>query len=95
MKKFISGADKGLQKIQTVNHKGCKADIYRTVDAEKGAFCLELFLPRFLTVPEMTELVSAAIMEAEKHGVYILDAQSSFVDLNGIRQAFDIRSVRW
>lgn len=92
MTKF-SGADKGLHKIATVKHKGCKVDLYRSV--EQMSYSMELFLPRFLTVPEMTELVAVAMAEAEKQGDYILDAKSSFVELNGTRQAFDIRSVRW
>lgn len=93
MTKFISGSDKGLQKIATVKHLGSEVAIFR--NSEQMTYSLEVALVRFLTVPEMTELVTLAIKEAEKNGDYVLDAQSSFVELSGVRQAFDIRSVRW
>lgn len=93
MSKFISGADKGLLKIATVKHKGSEVVVYR--NKEQMTYSLELTLVKFLSVPDMTELVTLGIKEAEKQGDYVLDAQSSFVELNGVRQEFDIRSVRW
>ena len=93
MTKFVSGADKGLLKIATVKHNGSEVAVYR--NTEQMTYSLEVTLVKLLPVPDMTDLVTLAIKEAEKQGDYVLDAQSSFVELNGVRQEFDIRSVRW
>lgn len=93
MSQIKSGEEQGLTPIAVVDHDGHQVKVYR--NAEGRSYALELYLSRFLPIPAMTELVGLAIKAAEAKGEYVLDAKASFCELNGKREPFDIRAVRW
>lgn len=93
MTEFKSGAELGLTPVVVHPGKHGVVKVYYSTEAE-SYFC-EFYLNTLLPVVDMTELVNTVCKAAEQKGYYVLNQQLSFVEIAGVRSAFDLRYVRW